>query len=219
MLNIVIGDAELEIIPEEMRKDPVLRRIANKNKKDINYMLLDSNYMHSIIEKYYPGKSNRYGRPDIIYIFLEVALESILNRSGNLRVYIHTKRNKVIEINPDVRLPKSYNRFQGLIEDLFRKEKIVYNGNILLEMYDMDLLTLLSRFNNVVVLSPHGENSKLHDLMYDDLCMLIGGFSEGDYITNVYKNYRSYSIFKDELTIWSIGMEVITEYERFKGLL
>ncbi|AAT43282.1 16S rRNA (pseudouridine(914)-N(1))-methyltransferase Nep1 [Picrophilus oshimae] len=219
MLNIVIGDAELETIPDEMRNDPVLRRMANKNKKDINYMLLDSNYMHSIIERYYPGKSNRFGRPDIIYIFLEVALESILNKSGNLRIFIHTKRNKVIEINPEVRLPKSYNRFQGLIEDLFRKNRIVYNGNTLLDMYDMDLLSLLSRFNNVIVLSPHGEKNRLNNIISDDVCFLIGGFSEGDYITDVYKKYKSYSIFNEELTIWSVGMEVITEYERFKGLL
>ncbi|WP_287961473.1 16S rRNA methyltransferase [Acidiplasma sp.] len=221
MLNLVVADAELQLIPEQMLDDPAIKKIAAKNHKKPSEMLLDSNYMHTSIDKYFPGRSTRMGRPDIIYIFLEVAMESILNKRGHLRIYIHTKENKIIVINPDVSLPKSYNRFTGLIEDLFRKKEIKVGGKTLLSMENEDIISFLNNTGkNTVVLSPHGKFSNPSDIInMDNINVVIGGFSEGDYVTNLYDHFNSYSIFKDELTIWSVGMEIIAQFERFIKVL
>ncbi len=218
MLRLIIADAELELIPKKMLHDPSIRKIASKNHKNADEMLLDSNYMHSSIDKYFPGKSNRFGRPDIIYIFLEMAMESILNKNKLLDVYIHTKNNFIININPEVNVPKSYNRFTGLIEDLFRKKIIENNGKTLLSLHDGELLPFLEKLDGkTIVLSPGGNKSKISEIINaDTINVVIGGFSEGDFITNLYEKYNAYSIFNKELTIWSAGMEVIAEYERFK---
>ena len=74
MLRLIIADAELQTVPENMARDQAIRNIAVKNHKKPTEMLLDSNYMHTTIDKYFPGESNRRGRPDIIYIFLEYYL-------------------------------------------------------------------------------------------------------------------------------------------------
>jgi len=42
-------------------------------------------------------------------------MDSPLNRAGLLQVYIHTERNVLIEINPQTRIPRTYNRFSGLM--------------------------------------------------------------------------------------------------------
>lgn len=42
-------------------------------------------------------------------------LDSPLNRAGMLQVYIHTEKNVLIEINPHVRIPRTFKRFCGLI--------------------------------------------------------------------------------------------------------
>lgn len=221
MLRLIIADAELELIPGKMIHDQAIRKIASKNNKKVNEMLLDSNYMHSSIDKYFPGKSNRFGRPDIIYMFLEMAMESILNKNKLLNVYIHTKNNFIININPEVNLPKSYNRFTGLIEDLFRKKIIENNGKTLLSLTNGELIPFLEKLDGkTIVLSPKGEKSKVSEIINNDnLNVVIGGFSEGDFITNLYEKYNAYSIFDEELTIWSVGMEVIAQYERFKSIL
>ncbi len=221
MLRLIIADAELELIPERMLHDPAIRKIASKNGKHAGEMLLDSNYMHASIDKYFPGKSNRFGRPDIIYMFLEMAMESILNKNKLLNIYIHTKNNFIININPEVNLPKSYNRFTGLIEDLFRKKTIENNGNVLLSLSNGKLIPFLEKLDGkTIVLSPGGTRSKVSEVINDeDLNVVIGGFSEGDFITDLYDKYSSYSIFDGELTIWSAGMEVITEYERFMSVV
>ncbi len=62
MLNLVVADAELQLIPEQMLDDPAIKKIAAKNHKKPSEMLLDSNYMHTSIDKYFPGRSTRMGR-------------------------------------------------------------------------------------------------------------------------------------------------------------
>jgi rRNA small subunit pseudouridine methyltransferase Nep1 len=221
MLRLIVADAELQTVPEKMAKDRTIKNIAEKNHKKPSEMLLDSNYMHTSIEKYFPGESNRRGRPDIIYIFLEMAMESILNRDNMLEVYIHTRDNYIIHINRETKIPRSYNRFQGLMEDLFKKRSIEYNGKELLSMEEGNIIPFLKRLDGkTVALSPTGKDSCLSGIISNkDINIVIGGFSQGDYISDIYGNFPAYKIFGEELTIWSVGMEVISEYERYAGIV
>ena len=45
-------------------------------------------------------------------------LDSPLNRAGRLQVYIHTEKNVLIEINPQTRIPRTFDRFCGLMGKL-----------------------------------------------------------------------------------------------------
>ena len=51
-------------------------------------------------------------------------LDSPLNKAGLLRVYVHTSNNVLIEINPKTRIPRTYNRFAGLMVQLLEKLSI-----------------------------------------------------------------------------------------------
>lgn len=218
MLTLIIADAELETVPQRMASDPAIRKYAAGRKKAARDVLLDSNYMHTTIEKYFPGESRRRGRPDIIHILLMVSLESILNFKGGLRVFIHTRNNRVITVSPDVRLPRAYNRFTGLIESLFSKGEITSEGNTLLSEEELDLNGLIERekTGELIIFSPRGEKRKMRDILpgNGDYTVVIGGFSEGDYLSDPYALAPSYSIYAEELTIWSVASEVICQYER-----
>lgn len=219
MLTILLVDAELELIPDNMLDDYSIRTHSKKRKKAPGKIILDSNYMHTAIERYFPGESNRRGRPDIIYHFLMVAMESMLNKQGKLRVWIHTRNNRIIEISPDVRLPKSYNRFIGLFEDLFERHEVRAGDKTLLKVHDGDANALLrlSGSTNVKVLSPTGKRIHAQEMFEDsneEQSIIMGGFSEGDYISGVYGLGESFSIYGEELTIWSVAMEMIAQYER-----
>ena len=56
--------------PGDMLDDYSIKLHAKKRKKPPQKILLDSNYMHSAIDRHYPGESNRRGRPDIVYHLL-----------------------------------------------------------------------------------------------------------------------------------------------------
>ena len=42
-------------------------------------------------------------------------LDSPLNRAGLLQVYIHSEKNVLIELHPQTRVPRTFDRFAGLM--------------------------------------------------------------------------------------------------------
>ncbi len=63
-------------------------------------------------------------RPDIAHQELLALIDSPLNKAGCLQVYIRTCKNVLIEVNPSIRIPRTYKRFSGLIVQLLHKMKI-----------------------------------------------------------------------------------------------
>ncbi|MGP6207376.1 16S rRNA methyltransferase [Cuniculiplasma sp. SKW3] len=221
MLTLNIIDAELELVPESMWEDYQIRKVAKNLGKKYNEMLLDSNYMHGAIERHFPGMSNRMGRPDIFHTFLNVTQDSILNKKGELRINIHTKNDKIIRISPETRIPKSYNRFAGLFEKLLSKGNLVSpDGKTLISIEDGKFHRLLRGDGTDLLLSPKGRMAKIGDVIKSgNLNVIIGGFSEGDFISPIYDELDSVSIFEEELTIWTVGWEIISSYERTFGII
>ncbi len=221
MLTILLVDSELETVPIEMLGEPGIRKYAAVRKKSPQMMLLDSNFVHSSIDRVYPGMSTRRGRPDIFHTLLNVVSESILNREGKLRVYIHTRNNRVITVNPETRIPKSYNRFVGLIEDLFLKGEIVSDGKTLLRVENLTASEMISKYSSgrKVVMWPVGDRTPVESIVSDtNVTVIIGGFAEGDYVSDLSSVGEKCSIYPEELTIWTVASELICSYERVHGI-
>jgi len=66
----------------------------------------------------------KLSRPDICHQALLALLDSPLNKVGLLQVYIHTNTNVLIEVNPHIRIPRTFKRFCGLMVQLLHKMKI-----------------------------------------------------------------------------------------------
>ena len=221
MLEILIVDAELQLVPAEMHGDKQIRKLAVERGKRPEELLLDSNFMHSAIERYFPGRSNRMGRPDIFHMLMNVVLESILNKEADLRLNIHTVEGKFIKVNPNTRIPKSYNRFVGLIEKLLQKGKIESpDGKVLMNLEKISLKDHLNDGMHNILLSPDGHLIKSGELPFDerDTRVVIGGFSEGKFVSDFSGIEEKYSIFEEELTIWTVANECIASYERYLKL-
>ena len=60
-------------------------------------------------------------RPDITHQCLLSLLDSPLNKAGKLQIYIHTQRNVLIEVHPQIRIPRTFKRFSGLMVQLLHK--------------------------------------------------------------------------------------------------
>jgi rRNA small subunit pseudouridine methyltransferase Nep1 len=59
-------------------------------------------------------------RPDIVHQCLLALFDSDIAFRNRLRVYISTVKDKVIEVHPTLRPPRTYGRFKGLMEALLR---------------------------------------------------------------------------------------------------
>ncbi|OLY83671.1 Ribosomal RNA small subunit methyltransferase mra1 [Smittium mucronatum] len=90
--------------------------------KDANYQLLNCDDHQNILKKM--GLDLSHSRPDITHQCLLSLLDSPLNKAGKLQVYIRTTKNVLIEINPQVRIPRTFKRFSGLMVQLLHKLSI-----------------------------------------------------------------------------------------------
>jgi hypothetical protein len=72
-------------------------------------------YFHQDLVKTLP-EGERRGRPDIVHNCLSLCQNSIPNRKGVLRVYVHTRDDKVIEVEPEVDIPPNYIKFLDLTQ-------------------------------------------------------------------------------------------------------
>ncbi len=91
-----------------------------KTKRGIELITADS---HAALLKKLKKTPADY-RPDILHQCLLTLLDSPLNKSGHLQVYIQTTQNVLIQVSPHVRIPRTFKRFAGLMVQLLYKLKI-----------------------------------------------------------------------------------------------
>ncbi|QRW01644.1 ribosomal RNA small subunit methyltransferase mra1 [Ceratobasidium sp. AG-Ba] len=90
--------------------------------KDAKYALLNCDDHQGILAK--TGRDIADARPDITHQCLLTLLDSPLNKAGRLQVYVHTAKGVLIEINPHVRIPRTFKRFSGLMVQLLHRLSI-----------------------------------------------------------------------------------------------
>ncbi|KZS94010.1 Nep1-domain-containing protein [Sistotremastrum niveocremeum HHB9708] len=89
---------------------------------EAKYALLNCDDHQGILAK--TGRDIADARPDITHQCLLTLLDSPLNKAGLLQVYIHTAKGVLIEVNPHVRIPRTFKRFSGLMVQLLHKLSI-----------------------------------------------------------------------------------------------
>lgn len=202
MLTLVIAEAALELIPPSLVTHPVIVKSAKKRGKSPEKILLDSNFHHAAMKRL--TNAQKRGRPDIIHITLLCALESVVNKQGDLRVYIHTRNDNIIHVNSKTRIPRSYNRFCGLFEKLL-EEGSVQN---LLSMEKKELRTFLEGLpGEKVVMHQKGEPL----VLARDITCIVGGFPHGDFAAEL--PYPRYCISTENLSAWTVVNELVVRYE------
>ncbi|GAA5937352.1 18S rRNA pseudouridine methyltransferase [Sporobolomyces koalae] len=95
---------------------------ARGGKGEEKYSLLNCDDHQGVLAKM--GRDIAHARPDITHQCLLTLLDSPLNKAGRLQVYIHTARGVLIEVNPSVRIPRTFKRFGGLMVQLLHKLSI-----------------------------------------------------------------------------------------------
>lgn len=220
MLHLIIAEAELELVPESIRDHPAVVNYARRRKKKPEEVILDSTYHHAALKKLPDG--DRRGRPDIVHVCLLNALESIANKEGLLRIYVHTRNDEVIHIKPETRLPRNYNRFLGLMESLFKKGAVP-EGLELLRMEKKPLESLIEEINPDTVFIMHEEGELIRPRLFGETlashknpAVVVGGFPHGDFTRPI--EGKKVSLYREPLMAWTAVSEVIVNFEAALGL-
>lgn len=224
-LVLVLLEAALETVPPSIAWHPAVVKTAKRRLKKPTEMLLDvSLHYHAMKDL---QKREKRGRPDIVHISLLEALESPLCKSGLLRVGIQTLDGHAIFIDPGTRIPRNYNRFVGLMEQLFKHGKVppgaekplIYMRTITLE----DFLAELGS-KGLILLREVCEYKPLPEVVKqatsEGLAVGIGAFPHGDFEEETvrYADY-CYSIYGEPLKTHVVVSRVIASAEKLFNVI
>jgi len=214
----VLAESALELVPKELQNhNSVLAYSKRLNKKPAE-VILDVSW-HFAAMKGIKNEIKR-GRPDLVHFCLLEACSIPLYFQKKVRIYVHTINDKVIFVGENVRLPKSYHRFIGLIEKLYSDGIIEEDGKKLLEIKNMSFGDLVDRIDpkEIIGLSTRGDVSSYEKLAKEidkDVCIVVGGFSKGHFSDEILKKINNLvSVDKNPLEAHVIISRVLYEYEK-----
>jgi rRNA small subunit pseudouridine methyltransferase Nep1 len=216
-LTVILAECGLELIPEEIKNRPAIQK--NIKKDYYPSLLLDNALHHSAMVKL--KDVGKRGRPDITHNCLLNALGSPLNKSGNLKLYIHTLNNKIFEINPQIKIARNYNRFKGLMAKLLKENEIRIRELLLISQFNGNLMDLVKSFKKkqIIIFSSRGELVKYHLDLFDkgltrNYIVIIGGFQKGYFAEDILNlSDKIVSISNYSLDAWVIVNKIVSFYE------
>lgn len=220
MLTLIIAEAALETVPKNLWSHPAIRYHSKRQKKHPQQLLLDRSLHHAAMRKL--EKNEKRGRPDITHFALLEALGSPLNKEGLLQVYIHTNKDYTITVNPRARLPRNYNRFLGLIEQLYQLGKVPSEGEVLLKLESKTMPNLLAEIgaDYLMLFSRQGKPRTVEDAVSSlkkklRPTIIIGGFPRGHFSKTIVELADEIiSVDSEMLEAWTLTARIIYEYER-----
>lgn len=218
MLSLVIAEASLELVPRELYNHNAITAYCKKMGKRPSEILLDNSWHFGAMK----GLKNeiKRGRPDLVHFCLLEACTIPLYFEDEVSVYVHTIDDKVITVGEQVRFPKSYHRFAGIMEQLFAQKKIEADGKMLFGMQNMSFSDLIDTIepDQVIGLSSEGKQSSygsVAKMCTDETCLVIGGFPKGEFSDSVKKRIDSLlSVDENPLEAHIVTARTLYEYEK-----
>lgn len=223
MLHLTFAESALERVPPNLWSHPSVVKKARQAGKHPGKILLDRAYHHRAMLKL--TNAAKRGRPDILHVSLLAAFGTPLNKEGLLKTYVHTVDGHLIHFNPDVRLPKNYNRFVGLMEQLYEQGKIPVDAPTLLKLEKGGLQKLVEEVQpSYIIAFSRSGRPKLPQKVFDrrkeeTLMVVVGAFPRGHFseaLLDIADEVVSIDIEPLETLI--VASRILYDYERVLGL-
>lgn len=208
-LSLLATQKKLIIILEHAN----LEVTSNKKQPE----LINSDDHNLLIKKM--QKSYEDYRPDVTHQCLLHLLDSPLNKAGLLQVFISTKENVLIEVNPKTKIPRSYKRFCGLMAQLLTKLRIraANSSEILLKVIKNPITDHLPLGCPIIATNEKSKLVNLDEYVESlnkgvSIAFVIGAMSKGD--LNIDYNNDTVSICSYPLTAGIVCSKICTSFEK-----
>lgn len=221
---MILLECALELVPSELSSLKQIQKHAARRGKKPTEILLDQSHHGREMTRLEDGLQR--GRPDIVFHSLMSLLETPLCKSGNLTVHLHLQDGRIIDINPDVRLPRNYDRFVGLFEQLLLKGQVPVEDTPLLKITTKSLPNLISKLKtesseSLSILTIEGGTKttidSLHSRFPSDVSVPVivgvGAFPHGDFSEDLMKLFETHLELDTEVMMaWHVCAEILWTY-------
>ena len=219
MISLILSESSLELVPSELEYHPSVISHAQKLGKHPSEILLDNSW-HFAAMKGIENELKR-GRPDLVHFSILEATTIPLYLQNKMNLYVHTLNDKVISFGKNVHIPKSYHRFEGVIEKLYQEKRITTkNGDLLLKIEEKTFSQLIDeiRPSKIIGFSTQGTKStyeKIANQITDDACIVLGGFQKGHFSDSVENKITDlYSVGDESFEGHVVIARILYEYEK-----
>jgi rRNA small subunit pseudouridine methyltransferase Nep1 len=218
MISLILSESALELVPSELKHHPSVVSHARKLGKHSSEILLDNSW-HFAAMKGIKNEMKR-GRPDLVHFSILEATTIPLYLKNKMKLYVHTIDDKVISFGQNVHVPKSYHRFEGVIEKLYQEKQIVANNDVLLEIKDQTFSELLNEINpsKIIGFSTKGtprSYEKIAAEISDNSCLIIGGFQKGHFSDSIGNKITDlFSVGDESFEGHVVTARILYEYEK-----
>ena len=219
MISLIISESSLELVPSELKHHPSVISHARKLGKYPSEILLDNSW-HFAAMKGIENELKR-GRPDLVHFSILEATTIPLYLQNKMKLFIHTLDDKVISFGKNVHIPKSYHRFEGVIEKLYQEKEITTkDDDLLLKIEEKTFSQLIDEINpsKVIGFSTQGTKStyeKIAKEISDDTCIVLGGFQKGHFSNSIENKMTDlYSVGDESFEGHVVIARMLYEYEK-----
>jgi rRNA small subunit pseudouridine methyltransferase Nep1 len=160
-------------------------------------------------------------------------LETPLCKEGLLKVHLHLQDGRIVDVNPEVRLPRNFDRFVGLMEQLLINGRVPPDGVKLMSITERTLPQLVASLSAESVKSrtwltsesgrPSSPSSILSAIPDDasmDLIIGIGAFPHGSFSKVVEEVFTDrVRLDRDVMMAWHVCAEIVWLYSSKLGVL
>jgi rRNA small subunit pseudouridine methyltransferase Nep1 len=193
-------------------------------------VLLDRAFHHAAMQelarKNYRLPVERMGRPDIVHNTLLQVLETPLNWGNRLRVFVHTQEDYVISIDSQIRLPKNYVRFVGLMEQLFSIGRVPERGDPLMQIRKSSVQELAASIpaSDVLGFSTLGRPKLMREVAdyvgtLAEPLVCVGGFPRGHFSKETMRVVRAtFKIDMKSIDAWVVAGRFVYDFEWVIGV-
>ena len=218
MISLILSESALELVPSELRHHPSVISHARRLGKNSSEILLDNSW-HFAAMKGIKNEIKR-GRPDLVHFSILEATTIPLYFQNKMRLFVHTVDDKIISFGENVHIPKSYHRFAGVMEKLYREKEITADNDVLLKIEDKTFSELVDEINpsKIIGFSINGNKNtyeKIAAEITDDTCIVFGGFQKGHFSDLVENKITDlYSVGSESFEGHVVIARMLYEYEK-----
>ncbi len=191
MTTLILAESSLTRVPDNLKNKNIYRSYEKLYGKF--YDILDVNALPRRIK--FPVNS-KDGRPDVVHRSLLAVVDHPLFRQGLIDLYIHTIRGRIFSVSKEIRPPRNYVRFLGLMAQLLERGWVgLSKEKALIKEISADLSDIIE--GGVVLVKEEGKYveplSFLKDIEWKRSTFIVGCFPHGDFSHEIEK-MKSYSL-------------------------